>query len=84
MCETSVPISELLKLVENLLKFPYPQICRHLVVCDIISLLEKHIEIPSEFAKAVVRCDDEIALKDLEQFVKDYNEGIEKDHQQEG
>jgi hypothetical protein len=66
-----VPASELLKLVENLLRIPAPRICRHLVACDILSMLESNgFKIPVELAQAVVSCEDDVALQHLETLVK--------------
>ena len=51
-------------MMKKLLEFPYPQICRHYVVCDILSLFEKHGQkIDTELVKAVVSGEDEKALE---------------------
>jgi hypothetical protein len=58
-----IPPQELIKLMERMLNFPFPQICRHLVACDILELLEKYgAKISQDLARAVVRAEDEEAL----------------------
>jgi hypothetical protein len=43
--------------------YPWPQVCKHLVACHILSDMEEiGFVVPSELAKAVVRADDETAL----------------------
>jgi hypothetical protein len=58
-----------LKLVEKLLKSPYSRDCRHYVAATILDLLEQNgMTLPMELAKAVVYCDDELALIELEKI----------------
>lgn len=55
--------SEIVKMIERFLTFPFPQICRHSVACDLLNLLEIHgVKITSELADAVVRAEDDVAL----------------------
>lgn len=62
-----IPASSLLCMVKKLLEFPFPQICRHSVACDLLSLLEENgVEISHELAEAVVKCDDERGLSLLQ------------------
>ena len=43
--------------------YPWPQVCKHLIACRILTSMEEiGFEIPSELAKAVVNSDDETAL----------------------
>lgn len=64
----SVPAAQLYKMIEGLLKFPYPQICRHLVAGEILDLLERNGEtISNALAKAVVEADDFEAIKLLKE-----------------
>ena len=45
---------DLLLEVKHMVNFPFPQICRHSVALNILSLMEKHgYVIPSGLAKAV-------------------------------
>lgn len=45
---------DIYKMIVGLLKFPYPQICRHLVALELLSLLEKNgYEISKELAKNI-------------------------------
>lgn len=54
---------DLFSFVRNAIDFPYPQICKHSVAADLLSLLEKHgVPISKELADAVVQADDERAL----------------------
>lgn len=54
---------DIYKMIIGLLKFPYPQICRHLVALELLSLLEKNgYEISEELAKYISKaseCDSE-------------------------
>jgi hypothetical protein len=53
----------LLTMIERLLKFPFPQICRHSVACDLLDQLERHgAPVSQDLAKAIVNADDETAL----------------------
>lgn len=64
--QVSVPASLLVEAVRNLLKFPYSRICKHLVVADLLSILEQHgVPITEETVKAVIIADDETALREL-------------------
>jgi hypothetical protein len=59
-----IPADKLLRMVRRLLEFPYPQICRHSVACDLLSLLEEHgYPVTDALAAAVVRADDGKALE---------------------
>jgi hypothetical protein len=59
-----IPADKLLRMVRRLLEFPYPQICRHSVACDLLSLLEEHgYPVTDGLAAAVVRADDGKALE---------------------
>lgn len=52
------------EIIRNLLGFPYPQICRHLVALDLLSLLIEHgVNVDENLIKAVVSCDDIEALE---------------------
>jgi hypothetical protein len=60
------PITEydILNMVRNLMKFRYPQICRHLVAADLLSLLDsKGASVSADLADAVVNANDEEALR---------------------
>jgi hypothetical protein len=50
--------------IHNLLHLPFPQICRHLVALDLLSILEQHgATFPPELADAICRAKDEDALQ---------------------
>jgi hypothetical protein len=58
-----------LKMVEFLVKYPTRSISRHYVAATILDLLEQNgMALPTELAKAVVDCDDELALIELEKI----------------
>jgi len=62
-----IPQIRILRIIQRLMQFPYPQICRHLVAADLLSLLEEYgMEVSSDLAKAVVGADDENAVRLLE------------------
>ena len=49
--------------IRRLLNFPFPQICRHSVACDLLSILEiSGLTVSQELAGAVVRAEDDAAL----------------------
>lgn len=54
----------ILQVVERMLKFPAPVICRHHVAAILLDVLKRHgFPLTNELAKAVVGADDETALK---------------------
>jgi hypothetical protein len=58
-----IPASVLWRAIRVLLNFPYPQICRHSVAADLLSILEEHgVPVSAELASAVVRAEDDEAL----------------------
>lgn len=64
MINKTVPIFVLETMVIKLLEFPYPQICRHSIVCDLLSIIEEHGGLVShELAQAVTQANDEKALE---------------------
>lgn len=64
-----ISTEQALKMVDGLMRFPYPSICRHYVAANILDLLERNgVEISTELARAVVRCDDETAIEELEKI----------------
>ena len=72
--ESEVKLSkeQLKKLFRSLLRFPYPQICRHLVIMDILSLIEENGVAPNkDFTRAVCKSDDYTAFELLEKVWED-------------
>jgi len=66
---------QLLNFVKRAIEFPYPQICKHMVAADLLSLLEERgLPIPEELAKAVVQADDETAIKLIDEILDDKQE----------
>lgn len=57
---------KILSMVKGLMKFPFPQICVHLVACDLLSALEESgYTVTDKFkalADAVVKCDNREAI----------------------
>jgi len=68
---TPITQDDIFELIKGLLNFPYPQVCRHMVMGDLIWLLEKK-GFPAErlgrLAKAVVEADDFTAMQHLEEL----------------
>lgn len=45
------------------ISYPWPQVCKHLIACNMLSEMEAvGFVVPAELAKAVVCADDETAL----------------------
>lgn len=64
---TSISQEVVLKMVENLMKFPYPTICRHAIALDLLGALEfAGYELNAELANAVCSAHDDEALAILE------------------
>ena len=64
MSEPHLSVEDVLKLVSNLMKLPFPKICRHSVALDLISVLEqKGWTVPDGLAKAICQADDETAIE---------------------
>jgi hypothetical protein len=60
----SIPLSVLETMIISLISFPYPQICKHLVACDLLSIIEEHGgDVPYELAQAIAQANDERALE---------------------
>ena len=52
------------EMIRHMLGFPHPRICRHTVVLELINYMEINgFKINNDFCKAVVKCDDELALE---------------------
>ena len=67
-------LKDLITLLEGLLTYPYPNICRHFVAGELLSIFEKHnIPVTNELAKAVVQCDDDKALEHLNKLKLEVN-----------
>lgn len=66
---------QLLGYVKRALEFPFPQICKHMVAADLLSLLEERgLPIPDELAKAVVQADDETAIELIDEMMGNQHE----------
>ena len=60
---------QVMKMLRGLMKFPYPQICRHSVALDIMSCMEENGRmLPNwkELVTTVVQANDDEALRLLE------------------
>lgn len=65
-----VPSEALLKLVRGLLDYPFPQVCRHLVAHDVLTIMkESGVEIPDELLRAVTHAKDDEAKQILEPLI---------------
>ena len=65
---TMIPQERILHIIERMMRFPHPTVCRHLVAADLLSLLGEYgFPVSQELAKAVVGADDEKALELLRQ-----------------
>lgn len=63
----SLPQDVVLTIVKNLLRFPFPQICRHSVALDLLGALEAEgYPLSLDLATAVCRARDDEALAILE------------------
>ncbi len=62
----TVPADVLLRMAQKAIEFRYPQICKHLVASDILSMLEENgFPVTPDFCalvKAVVNAEDDEAL----------------------
>lgn len=55
--------ADIYEAVRELIEFPYAQVCRHYVACNLLDLLErKGFALDTDLVRAVVRADDEAAL----------------------
>jgi hypothetical protein len=63
MSNNIVSSDEIFEEIERLLKFPAPQICKHHICCNLLSLLERcGYPLSDKLVRAVVNADDETAL----------------------
>ena len=63
--------TDIYPMIRRLLRFPFPQICRHFMALNLLSLLEqKGMVISVALAKAIMEGDDETALIELEKLEK--------------
>lgn len=69
----SMPNDQLLLMAKNILNFPFPQVCRHLIACDFLSILEtRGVPRTDLFAQAeaqIVAADDAGAICALEKLL---------------
>lgn len=71
-----VPAAMVLEAVRGCLSFPFPQVCRHLVACDLLNILERvGYAVPPGLADAVVRADDATAQDALDQWERELQSG---------
>jgi len=69
MSDNTLPVSAVAKVLTQIISFPRPTICIHLAACYLLGALEKNgIAITEELAHAVVFCDDETALTEIEKL----------------
>jgi hypothetical protein len=53
----------LLKFIKRTIEFPYPQICKHLVASNLLSIMEENgFDLSQELAKAVINADDDKSI----------------------
>lgn len=64
----SIPQEVIFAAIEKLMHFPFPQVCRHLVALELLSILEQHgATVSEELARAICQAKDEEALTLLQQ-----------------
>ena len=66
-------IRGVLRVMQEMIEFPYAEICRHNVACSLYGMLEKHgVELPVELAKTLVDCSegDERSLEIIENLLE--------------
>lgn len=57
---------DILRIVKNLINFPFPTICRHAVASDLLNMLEeKGWQCPQDLAESVVKAEDQKVLNIL-------------------
>lgn len=68
--EAAIPVMDVLRFIRNVIDFPYPQICKHLVAGELLSVLETHgLVVPAALSRAVISADDDRAIAILEEVV---------------
>ena len=68
--DVAVPAALVLRLVDRLLRFPFPTICRHAVAGDLLDALERSgFPLTQELAEAVVKAQDDRALRLLKPYL---------------
>lgn len=69
MDETGMSVEQCKMMVRNLLEFPYPHVCRHLVADTILDILEQNgVQCPEGLREDVVKAKDAVALEKLKFF----------------
>lgn len=63
MNNPTIPASDLIKLMHQTIKFPKGQVCKHLIACNIASLLTKHgVALSTDMIDALLGADDDSSL----------------------
>ena len=73
----SIPTKDILKMMRNMVNFPFPQICVHSVAGNLLSLLEENggtADMPPEelnaLARAIVRAEDDVSYRMLTAIIE--------------
>lgn len=71
MQEPVLSVDDVLKLVKDMMSYPFPQICRHDVALRLMDALQrKGWKAPDDLCRAVVKCQDDEALRLLERHAE--------------
>jgi hypothetical protein len=74
----NLPHLTVLELMRKLINFPRPEICKHSVVCDLLSALEAEgMPVSEDLAGAVVNADDEGSLAILDKAIENCKKELE-------
>lgn len=58
-----IPVQDLVGEMRKMLNLRRPEICRHHVCCDLLSILERNgVVLDNELVKAIVAAEDDVAL----------------------
>ena len=62
-------MKDIVELMKDIIKYPDARICKHYIACLLLEILEKNgLEISNNLAEALVQCNDELALIELEKM----------------
>lgn len=62
--EVSVPVNDLLKLIENIIKYPYGKICKHHTATELLQVMVRNgWKCPTDLAEKIINGEDKTALK---------------------
>ena len=70
MSAKMIPVEVLYRAVHNILEFPMPKICKHLVALDLLNIIEKHggMSIDRDLAEHICKAYDGNALDRMQEL----------------